>query len=451
MPQKISSALGVTAAALEAEGVLNTFIDIDSRFHLDPHLLESTKVPELSQSYEKFKKYFEDLIHIIASSRQKGDVFWRRAQKKLTLREKRFVGLGYSKSGTSGSAIGKNLANEILETASELVAVGIKDPIIFELIGLLQEGMGADRISDMTLAIIYPDLLKFSERVARNLGIETRTYQKGEKSIVVPYASKEKKPVILIPKDIVRPLPIAECWEDIDFICSHNESLRNRVNEIIGDTWKQATTRVRKSELRSTLLRHPALIEDLINQYREKPAETYDFNKDPAGEIIWYETAKSYVNQYPLDLSLYRHLTPELLFELVKTICLHFKKLVEDNGLFALFYNDDNKKLKNERAAQLLFFGVADSYCSANDIDVSREANAGRGAVDFKFSRGYNRRVNVEVKYSINTHLMRGYKNQLPIYNRAERVFDSIYLVGLNRFAVVSKAFVTGRTEYLRP
>jgi hypothetical protein len=40
-----------------------------------------------------------------------------------------------------------------------------------------------------------------------------------------------------------------------------------------------------------------------------------------------------------------------------------------------------------DRAAQLVFYGIADAYCSANNLDLSAEPNAGRGPVDFRLAR----------------------------------------------------------------
>jgi hypothetical protein len=96
--------------------------------------------------------------------------------------------------------------------------------------------------------------------------------------------------------------------------------------------------------------------------------------------------------------------------------------------MFVAFYNDSGSR-RHERFAQLLFFAVADTYCAANNLDLNREPNAGRGPVDFKVSRGYGARVNVEVKYSSNNKLLAGFTKQLEIYNRAERTQHSLYLV----------------------
>jgi len=185
--------------------------------------------------------------------------------------------------------------------------------------------------------------------------------------------------------------------------------------------------KIKKSDLRRTILANPGLLQDLIRQYRSKPAEEYDFSNDPTGQIVWYEIAKEFAEDNPINLS--RQLnSKEDVFQTVIDICNHFKYLIENNSLNKMFYAKDGK-LRHERFMQLLFFGIADSYCEANNIDMNREPNAGRGPVDFKFSKGYNAKVNVEVKHTSNTNLYRGYTTQLPIYNKQENTNLSIYLV----------------------
>ena len=76
-----------------------------------------------------------------------------------------------------------------------------------------------------------------------------------------------------------------------------------------------------------------------------------------------------------------------------------------------------------------MFFGIADSYCSANNIDLSREINGGRGPVDFKLSRGAMDKVVVEVKLTSNGQLKHGIEKQLPVYMRQEKTHRAIYLI----------------------
>jgi hypothetical protein len=434
MARKISDALEVPTESLESEGAFDAFAHIDSRLYIDPHLLQDTKTPELENSYQRFLNHFEAVIKLLDASTGRGDRFYREAFRRLVFRELPFTALGYSKDGIGGSGIGTGIARSLLTTAAEIVEAGVKDPDIFELVGLFEENVGADRVSDMIISIILPDVLKFSRRVATNLGVPTHKFKARSEEFELPYIREPtstrrlRRPIILLPKEILRPLPVAYDWDDIDYVCAHNREVRERVNHIIGNTWKHATRRVSKRELRRVLLSNPEALRDLLSQYRKKPAEQYDFARDPAGELIWDEIAKEYAEQFPLTLDVERRVTADTISEVVTTICEHFRRLVEDNGMFVAFYNDSGNR-RHERFAQLLFFAVADAYCAANNLDLNREPNAGRGPVDFKVSRGYEARVNVEVKYSSNNKLLAGFTKQLEIYNRAERTQHSIYLV----------------------
>jgi hypothetical protein len=354
MPRKISTVLGISEKRLKTEGVFDAFVDIDSKFHIDPHLLQYATIPELKDSYKSFKKYFKDIMPLLEASQKEDDRFWREAQKRLIFPEVPFVSLGYSVGGGSGRGIGPGLANRILSTAAEIVKAGIKDPIIFELVGLLEENIGADRISDMAISIILPDLLKFSVRVAKKVNVQTKDLIVSGIKYEMPVDPTTQYPIIMIPKSIISPLPVAYSWTDIDIVCGYNEALRKRVNALIGDTWKYATANLTKKELKDALLENPEVIKDLIAQYEAKSADEYDFDRDPLGEFIWHKTAHEYAKSHPLDLGQDKHITAEMISEVVSKICDRFRTLVENNGLYKLFY-DDSGKLKHERAAQLLF------------------------------------------------------------------------------------------------
>ena len=428
MARRYSDVFKVSHEALIQEGALDAFVDIDSPFHIDPYLLRTVSVPELAPSYQRFRQHFEEVLHLLDASQHPYDRMFREAVRKLRFRELPNVSLGYSKNSVSGSGIGRELAINLANTASQIMAAGIKDPVIFELVGLFEERIGADRISDMTIRIILPDLLRFSQRVAQNLGIVTRDFNYRQDAFALPFDNTTYQPVVLVPTELLRDLPVAEDWSDVDRICVYNEQLRRAVNQIIGLTWKHATKKVKKRDLKAALMAYPELLQDLIDQYNAKPANPYDFDNDPLGIMTWHDIAREYAGNFPLDFGIDGVLSPTQLLDLVRTICDHFRHLVEFNGLNRLLY-DDRGKVRHETFAQLLFYGIADAYCQANDLDLSREPNAGRGPVDFKISRGYRARVTVEVKYSSNPHLRRGYTTQLSIYNQADRTKHSIYLI----------------------
>lgn len=89
------------------------------------------------------------------------------ARDKLIFPELQAISLGNSTDGNPGKGIGKGLATKIANTAWQITRAGVNDPAIFELVGLIEDKIGADRISDMTIRIILPDLLAYSERIAK--------------------------------------------------------------------------------------------------------------------------------------------------------------------------------------------------------------------------------------------------------------------------------------------
>jgi hypothetical protein len=153
MIKRLSEALGVSAADLKKEGVFDAFLAVDSRFHIDPALVKATKTPELAGSYSKLSDYFKKILFLAIKS-QGGDVLERGAVRMLKFPEIEIAGLGFARDSKKGRAFGTKLSEQIFETARAIVRAGIEDPAIFELIGLFEEHVGADLISDMVLYVM---------------------------------------------------------------------------------------------------------------------------------------------------------------------------------------------------------------------------------------------------------------------------------------------------------
>lgn len=424
MPRRISQVLGVPAKTLKRMGVFNGFVDLDSKLYVDPFLLRTARTPELSGAYDEYRRYFVDVLRLLRRSTGQ-DALFRQAQRSLTFKEVPFVALGYSQSGIAGSGIGPELAGRLAETAREIIGAGVEDPAIFDLVGLIQENVGSDRISDMVTRIVMPRFLKFSERIANQLDLSTRDLSFAGESYLVPRDPKTSSAVLLLPSELLRTLPVARDWSDVDRVAAENADLRRRVNELIGTTWKYATRYVTKAALRDTLLRYPDLLRELLGKYSRKEAKAYDFEADPEGLFSWVQIGSEFAADYPLTFT---QAAAGDIWGPVLKMCQRFGDLVERNGLSKMLYGD-NQKLRREQFAQLLFYAVADAYCAANNLMIAREPNAGRGAVDFKIGTGYTRAVTVEIKYSSNTKLVQGFTTQLPIYAKAEQSEKSVYLV----------------------
>ena len=137
-----------------------------------------------------------------------------------------------------------------------------------------------------------------------------------------------------------------------------------------------------------------------------------------------------FARKYPISLDRFsnRVLSFVELKEVVNEVLSQFKNLVENKGIWKELW-DDKGKPRKEKAVQRLFFTVAYSYCMANNIDLTPEADAGNGPVDFKFSQGFDSKIVVEVKLSTNCKLVHGYEKQLEIYKRADDTDEGIFLI----------------------
>ena len=411
---------GIKSSTLKNYNVFNGFVNRDALYYMLPYKFENMQIDEFKNSYDKYKQYFSNIITILDQSNGE-DVFYRQAEKKFQFHELGHIGLGYSQTGKNGSGIGKKFASKLTLTAYHLVKAGIKDPEIFHLIGLLEEGIGADRISDMTAWILKEDFLLYTQRISLELKLKTKEFVYGSTFCNLPLNNKYE-PIIFCPKNILTALPVAFNSEDIDYVCSHNNTLRNRINEVLGEVFDKQTRKFIKRNFKNLILRNPSILDETLIRYKRKGIN-YDFENDPNGDFIWQEIAADSVQNFPLILT--TQIKP---IDIVNTICDKYQDLIENNGIWKSFHNNDGTH-KQESFAQMLFFAIANSYCEANNLDISPEPNSGNGPIDFKISQGFNDKINIEMKLSTNTKLLHGYKSQLAIYNKAEKTNQSKFVI----------------------
>jgi hypothetical protein len=305
----------------------------------------------------------------------------------------------------------------------------VDDIDLFMALALFEEGIGPDRISDMTTNIILSDLISFSERVNQTLKIPTKQFKVGTNNydlVVNPYSDQ---PLIFVPNDIVRDLPIASDWSDISRVVRENEELRERVNDHVGEIWATMTKK-QKQRLKKAALRSKEAFQQVMDMIREVEPNPYDFKSDRNGESFWTELLNQIPKDYPYDLSSYagRKLSVDEVVEIVNKILSQFQDLIENKGLWKELW-DENGKPRKEKASQRLFFAVAYSYCKANNIDLTPEADSGNGPVDFKLSQGFDSKLVVEVKLSTNGSLVHGYEKQLEIYKKADDTDLGVFLI----------------------
>lgn len=416
--------------AFDKTGALDPILGVDTRLFIDPSLLRHTTIPELCDSYPKLSQHFVDVLKVVKHIGKEGDAFWRQADRMLTFPEVQGLCIGYSAKGVAGRGAGREKRRRLLATITQLVQAGCDDPSVFELVGAFEEGIGPDLISDMVAKIIMPDLIAFTQRACSELGLpmEPLVFAKRTPPEDLPFNPSTKAPIILVPMELLRDLPVADTFADIFWIAEHNQKLRDEFNMLVGGSLRTLTPGERKARVRDAFAAHPDALAQVLEAYEREAPRFYDFRDDPAGETIWYRVSRDLPHSQKLELSLPQKPTLDEVHSVVRKICDHFRRLVEDNQLARLLY-DRNGYRKHESASQLLFFGIAQAYCEANDLDLSPESDGGRGPVDFKVSAGFTGKVLVEVKLTSNQQLLHGYQKQLPIYQQAESSQRGVYLV----------------------
>lgn len=428
-PLLFSKHFNIDPEKLEILGVLDPVLNVDTKLFIDPLLLSHSAHEEIKiGAHNSYVAFFEMMVKLLLASKKEGDVPWRNADRHFTFPETSGTGLGYGAATTHGSAWGLGLRAQVLSTAKEIVDLGVVDPDLFQALALFEDGVGPDRISDMTTKVIIKDLLAFNHRVLSELSIPLEDFCVAGEIVKLPANPLEKKraPVILVPKDILRDLPIATDWDSVCDAAAKNAALRNSLNKQIGRIWAVKSKR-QKHSIRKEVLDSKEAFEAILDAIKAVKPTPYDFGKDAEGVGKWLDVLRRVAEENPLALSITKSPSIDDVFNLAKEIVERFRVLVEDKGLWKELWVD--KKPRHENSAQRIFFAVADAYCKANNIDVTPEADSGGGPVDFKFSAGYEARVLVELKLSTNSHVVTGYTTQLEVYKGAEETTRAIYLV----------------------
>lgn len=433
-PIRFSTHFGIDPAAVARLGVLDPSLNVDTRLFIDPFLIPSSSHPEISgDGRATYEKHFRQIIALLAGSKTVNDAPWRSAKRLLQFPEVKWTCLGYGGQSVSGSGSGPFTTDGLVQTAKEIVDLGITDPDLFVAMGVFEEGIGPDRISDMATNVILPDLLKFNARVLKALGVlvqvVTLTLKNGtsyQAELPINPYEKNGTPVILVPADILRDLPIVTDWSDVSDAVSKNVTLRNQVNRQIADIWKRKTLKD-KALLRQWATGSKQGFETFLQLLKSSNPQPYDIAGDPLGELIWRRIAETIASDEPFNLSPPAKADAVDVAKVVRQIIEQFQFLIEKRRHSEDLYHNGNPR--PEKAAQRLFFAVAYSYCKASNIDLTPEADTGNGPVDFKMSSGFDGRVLVEIKLSTNSKVLAGYEKQLQAYKDAEQTTYGFYVV----------------------
>lgn len=425
-PKLFSGYFGISPTSLKRARLIDPFISVDTELFIDPVLLEKSSHKLIREdALDAFRGHFEKFVRLLAISQQEGDAAWRAASKLLDLREPPEIGLGYGGASRSGNSRPEEIRYAIMTTARDIIRLGAHDPEMISLMGFFEEGVGPDTISDFTTRVIIKQLAEITEKfcIKNNIPVHRSALADPYKLPRAVNAANKEVEIVLVPRDIVRELPIANDWAGIEAAANHNAEVRSRVNSMLAHISKP-TVADRKAAFRGVALSSAEDFELFLAVVKEYTT-TYDPNLDALG---YFRLAAILGNDPTKWIRKYKHEinTPEDILGLVRATIEQFAHHVEKGNLWEELWMGDAPK--KERAAQLIYFAIADCYCRANNVDISPEANMGGGPIDFKFSKGFNARVLVEMKRSSGT-VRHGYEKQLEIYKDASRTQFGIFVI----------------------
>lgn len=408
----------------DAVGVFDAVMDSDSHYFINVTRLKDTTTPEFLESYSKINSYFHKIALLLSFANEKNtqDRFYKEALKKFSFSEINGINLGFSES-RYGAAFGEVLKKATISDAFDIIKAGTTRPEIFHLVGLFEENVGPDRLSDMVATIIVEDIRTYTRRINSELGITPENFPDDRFTDGIVQNPYKKCELLLLPKEILHELPIAKCWDDIDRVVIENAAIRQEINDMVGLEWKKYTSHQKKSYLKNTIFMNPEKCARVLQSYQNSHAEECDWEAD-----LDYVAQHIFKQLKDMGFSFLQHsATPphicsrDAIFHIIET----FKDWVENNRGWSEIQEISSGK--REKIVQRLIHLGAKEYIAVNGLDISFEPDSGRGPVDIKISTGADKSI-CEVKLSSNPQYLHGYQAQVQEYGKAECTENLFYV-----------------------
>jgi hypothetical protein len=266
-PVLFSTQFGIAGSTLEKAGLVDPILNCDTKLFVDPLLIATSSHKQVRErGKELLRERFRQIVSLTAASAAEGDKAWRTAVELLSLDERPETCLGYGGSGTSGSSRPVSIRQRVIKTAKEVVTLGESDPSIISLMGLFEEDVGPDTISDLSTTVLLPVLCNLTTAFCAKHGVPTQKFEAHPSTSLPSNPFRSGSPVILVPQDIVRHLPLASDWDDVPRVIGEIASIREAFNRYVGNI-AEATITDKKRALRKAAMESLQNFRDLFNAH----------------------------------------------------------------------------------------------------------------------------------------------------------------------------------------
>lgn len=407
-------------------------LTVDTKLFVDPLLLLKKGTTGVWRgAHDELIAHFVFCYGLIAKSTSRTSSMAEHARRLLVFPEPSEFCLGYTARGTRGSGGGGVLAGQIAGGIAVAIAAGLTNPQHIEELGILNEGIGADRISDATCNVLKGRFVRYTQAVAKRHGVQMEPHrlrnaavylEEGRwvpETVDLPTNPTNGKPILLVPERFLNDLPVlnADDWFD-----SHlNADVRAQMNMTMSQ-------RARKEDIVRWARQHPERVRAWARQEASREVLSgYDFGDDPKGVVGWDTAGRLAAAAHPI-VGLKAVETQEDLRKLLLEALKNFKHFVEDQRGWSLLWDTAKDKPKPEEAIQLLFLGMAQHYFRMFGVELDREVELGRGPVDFKLSKGTPVRLVLEMKKDTSGAFWNGLDNQLATYMKGDNSAEGWFI-----------------------
>jgi len=322
-----------------------------------------------------------------------------------------------------------------------------------EKLCLIKENTGCDNISDFITNLIKGYLLEYTQNFAKeninplnlknfrvpHVSFNYKTNSWHSRTFILPMYDKDF--VLLTPKDLltkddtwINKYDLINQFHDIVATIS-NEELRDQLNIYFLEslpkpeyTKKGKEKAFRKKDIaravNEVIRKYPEFLDYYIKYKEDHGEEAKSVSKERVEEAqsLFVDELSAFINQLSQKTKFYEKHgdTLEESYERVSFL----KNVIENKDGYRLFYIN-GKPIKRESDIHIMFRLTWFASLSA----ISREANEGRGPVDFVISKGASDKTLVEFKLASNTKLTQNLTNQVEIYKKAHDTENTIKVI----------------------
>lgn len=439
----------VEESILELYGAFNISLINDLPLFIDPFLLFGSKKDEYQELHQSIIKY----LTFLKEKAEVGIKHDSQIKSWYVFSEVKQNWLGYSKIGNSGRGLnmsfGRAFSSSIHIVFDDLGNEIITQSSHLEKAGLFEIGVGKDNISDFTTNLIKNYLCEFTEKFAKEhidekflkeISVEKAyfdyTFERWmPKKFTLPFIFDDF--VILTPRDL---LTKDDSWINSNDLRGNftgilnsiqNEQLRHEVFNYYlkclpkTDKNKKNSQKEVTKAVHETINQFPEIIKYYVKLKEENKQGARNLSEQNVEKIeaIFIQQLQEFV-KILLDKSEFYDISGNSSYEESLSRIKYLKTVIEDNDGYRLFYVDGNP-IKREEDLQIIYRLT----WFASDYDVNREANNGRGPVDYAISKGSKDKTLIEFKLASNSKLKQNLEKQVEVYEKANSTKKTIKVI----------------------